>query len=226
MPGVAADDDLYAVLSVSPRASDREIERGYRDQMRRWHPDVCKAPGAERRAKAINYARDILRSPATRTEYDRLRGSKLESQWSTESGHEYESPIDRYDLNLRSWSARIFVWTAKLGWPWSLPFLLLQGLIDLVLEWFDVAVVGFRFAFSLRPWPKAAYWIVWEVAALTSVVGILTTGKLVPSSVLGPAVWALLLMPPAYFLLRAALRTLLRRTGRTRDRRRSLTRRD
>jgi len=64
---VVADDDLYAVLGVTPTASNSEIDKGYRDQMRRWHPDVCRAPGAEGRAKAINYARDILRNPRVNT---------------------------------------------------------------------------------------------------------------------------------------------------------------
>jgi hypothetical protein len=138
------------------------------------------------------------------------------------------STIDEYDLNIRSWSARAFVWTAKLWWPLALAFAAVEGLLEWLLEWFDVAVIGFRFAFKLRPWPKAVYWIVWEFTALTFLLGLVTGlvgHELVPGTFLGATVWALLLMPPAYFVVRVALLLVIRWTHRGDDRTRRLRRR-
>ena len=50
-------EDKLAVLGVGPAASKREIERAYRTQMKRAHPDHG---GSVERAAALNAARDLL----------------------------------------------------------------------------------------------------------------------------------------------------------------------
>ncbi|MFC0676839.1 DnaJ domain-containing protein [Lysobacter korlensis] len=60
-------DDPYAVLGVSERASDAEVEQAYRRLIGRHHPDRQSGEGAKRREQAERRAREINRA------YDRIR---------------------------------------------------------------------------------------------------------------------------------------------------------
>jgi len=66
---VSAGDDPFAVLGVSPTASDAEIHAAYRAAVRRTHPD---AGGSAAAFEAIQSAYETLRDPAAR---DRLRAA-------------------------------------------------------------------------------------------------------------------------------------------------------
>lgn len=48
--------DYYSALGVSKGASKKEIKSAYRQQARKFHPDVNKEPGAEDRFKEISEA--------------------------------------------------------------------------------------------------------------------------------------------------------------------------
>ena len=50
----------------------REIKKAYRNLARKYHPDVCKEPGAEERFKRINEAYSTLSDPQKRAQYDRM----------------------------------------------------------------------------------------------------------------------------------------------------------
>jgi excisionase family DNA binding protein len=66
--------DLYAVLGLSPGASQRAIRAAFRTLARRYHPDVNHAdPAAERTFKRIARAYEVLRDPVRRARYDRRR---------------------------------------------------------------------------------------------------------------------------------------------------------
>jgi hypothetical protein len=53
--------DPYAVLGVRPGSSERQIAAAYREQAKRWHPDVA---GDDERMAEINAAYDMIRAAA------------------------------------------------------------------------------------------------------------------------------------------------------------------
>src|SRR5437762_9100610 len=62
--------DYYAILGASEDASPREIERLYKRQAHKHHPD---RGGAEEEMKLLNEAYRVLHDEASRNEYDSLR---------------------------------------------------------------------------------------------------------------------------------------------------------
>jgi DnaJ-class molecular chaperone len=64
--------DYYATLGVARDASAKEIKAAFRRLARRYHPDVSKETGAEKRFKEINEAYEVLGDPEKRRRYDEL----------------------------------------------------------------------------------------------------------------------------------------------------------
>jgi hypothetical protein len=62
--------DYYAVLGASQDSTDDELDRAYRAEARRRHPD---GGGSDEEMKALNEAHDILRDHETRKAYDAER---------------------------------------------------------------------------------------------------------------------------------------------------------
>ncbi len=65
--------DYYRVLGVSEDASKDELDRAYRSEARKRHPD---GGGNEEAMKSLNEAHDILSDPETRSAYDAQRQPK------------------------------------------------------------------------------------------------------------------------------------------------------
>jgi hypothetical protein len=63
--------DLYRILGVSKKATDREIKSAYRKLARQFHPDVSTSPDANDRFTEINNAYHILVDPHRRAAYER-----------------------------------------------------------------------------------------------------------------------------------------------------------
>ncbi|MBC7307619.1 MAG: DnaJ domain-containing protein, partial [Dietzia sp.] len=66
--------DFYAILGVSPDASDADIKKAYRKLARKYHPD--KNPGdatAEQKFKDVGEAHSVLSNKEQRQEYDAIR---------------------------------------------------------------------------------------------------------------------------------------------------------
>jgi molecular chaperone DnaJ len=86
--------DYYAILGVSPQASDDEIKKVYRQLALKYHPDRNQgSQEAETKIRQINAAYEILGNPETRRSYERLRfgGYKPSTE---EGGTGVEDTID------------------------------------------------------------------------------------------------------------------------------------
>jgi curved DNA-binding protein CbpA len=70
MQNFDANKDYYEVLGVSSEATAEEIEKAYRSEARKKHPD---SGGNEEEMKALNEARDLLINIETRKAYDEAR---------------------------------------------------------------------------------------------------------------------------------------------------------
>lgn len=58
-PGEADDAVYYAVLGLSPDASEEEIKKAYRNLMRQYHPDKVATLGPDLQAAASKKAKEI-----------------------------------------------------------------------------------------------------------------------------------------------------------------------
>ncbi|WP_372789868.1 DnaJ domain-containing protein [Paraconexibacter sp.] len=54
--------DPYAVLGLTPDATDAEVERAYRELAKHLHPDRAPGPQAQARMAMVNSARDTIRA--------------------------------------------------------------------------------------------------------------------------------------------------------------------
>ena len=64
--------DYYAILDISPHASQGEIKRSYRRLARKYHPDLNQQT-LDQHIKLLNEAYYILGNPAKRAAYDQQR---------------------------------------------------------------------------------------------------------------------------------------------------------
>ncbi len=64
--------DYYDVLGIPRSADDKEIKKAYRNLARKFHPDVCKEPGAEEKFKEINEAYGVLSDDQKKAQYDNM----------------------------------------------------------------------------------------------------------------------------------------------------------
>lgn len=64
--------DLYGLLGVSKTASDAELKKAYRVLARKYHPDINKEPGADKKFKEVQQAYDVLSDSNKRARYDQF----------------------------------------------------------------------------------------------------------------------------------------------------------
>jgi molecular chaperone DnaJ len=64
--------DYYEILGIPRNADDKEVKKAYRNLARKYHPDVCKEPGAEEKFKKINEAYSVLSDAQKKGQYDTM----------------------------------------------------------------------------------------------------------------------------------------------------------
>ena len=79
--------DYYKILGVRKNASKQSIKKAYKNLMKKHHPDVSKAGGADSKSKEINEAKDVLLDAEKRKEYNELR--KQLTQPKRPRAHDY-----------------------------------------------------------------------------------------------------------------------------------------
>lgn len=79
--------DYYATLGVEKTASADDIQKAYRKQARKFHPDVNNSPGAEDRFKDITEAYEVLKDSEKRATYDQYG-----SAWKSGGGRPGQPP--------------------------------------------------------------------------------------------------------------------------------------
>ncbi len=64
--------DYYKILGVDKNASDKDIQKAYRNLARKYHPDISKDKDAEKKFKELNEANEVLSDKDKRQKYDTL----------------------------------------------------------------------------------------------------------------------------------------------------------
>jgi curved DNA-binding protein len=82
--------DYYDILGVARDAGQDDIKRAYRRLARKFHPDVSKETGAEKKFQELGEAYEVLKDPEKRAAYD-----KFGSNW--QHGQDFQPPPDWSD---------------------------------------------------------------------------------------------------------------------------------
>lgn len=69
---MATKRDFYEILGVSKNASKDDIKAAYRKLAKQFHPDINKAPDAEKKFKEVQEAYDVLYDDQKKAAYDQF----------------------------------------------------------------------------------------------------------------------------------------------------------
>lgn len=89
--------DYYGVLGVSSGATKEEIDRAYRSEARKRHPD---GGGSEEEMKSLNEARDVLSDAETREAYDSERRPPPQVSYGSSMAFDPEAASRAGSLNI------------------------------------------------------------------------------------------------------------------------------
>lgn len=87
--------NYYDILGVSKDASEADLKKAYRNQVRELHPDVNKSADAEGRFKTVGAAWEVLKDKEKRKLYDRFGDKWEEAVAAHNQGVSYDD-FERY----------------------------------------------------------------------------------------------------------------------------------
>ena len=74
--------NYYELLGVSKNANKEEIKTAYKNQMKKWHPDINKSNDAKSMSVKLNEAKEILLDDIKRANYDEYLNKKVEESYN------------------------------------------------------------------------------------------------------------------------------------------------
>lgn len=89
--------NYYELLGVKTTATEEEIKKAYKVQMKKWHPDINKDSEAVSMSMKINEAKDVLLDKTKRQEYDKYLNEKDDTIYKKYSGVKTESYNSEYE---------------------------------------------------------------------------------------------------------------------------------
>lgn len=104
--------DPYHILGVAPSASQAELKAAHRRLVRRHHPDLVPAQErteATRRVQDINVAYGLVRDPAARAAYDRVRAAQRTKAPSGATDDALARGLDELLVAAGRWAGRWWV---------------------------------------------------------------------------------------------------------------------
>lgn len=93
----AGVDSFYDLLEVPHNANQGEVKRAYREKIRRYHPDTCDEPYAEKLTFVLNRGMDVLDKQSERMLYNELGHKRYYHQMVSTSESPSSSPIQAED---------------------------------------------------------------------------------------------------------------------------------
>lgn len=91
--------NYYELLGVSKTATEEEIKSAYKNQMKKWHPDINKSEESINMSSKINEAKEVLLDSVKRKDYDEYLDSKSEENYNryTQRKHQQKTSNNVYE---------------------------------------------------------------------------------------------------------------------------------
>jgi hypothetical protein len=98
--------NYYDLLRIKKDSTPEEIKKAYRNQAKKWHPDINKDENAPKISKQLNEAKEVLLNLQKRKEYDEYLEQKLSLKYQTlkdketkqeakQSNNQYQNPSNQ-----------------------------------------------------------------------------------------------------------------------------------
>ena len=107
--------NYYELLGVCNTASKEEIQKAYKTQMKKWHPDINKSTEAPKMAVKLNEAKLILLDDEKRREYDISLEQDINESYNKYTGKEqtnnqYQMFIQKVMIMMTIWLLNGSIW--------------------------------------------------------------------------------------------------------------------
>ncbi|MEO8296944.1 MAG: DnaJ C-terminal domain-containing protein, partial [Burkholderiales bacterium] len=114
--------DYYQVLGVPRDATAEQIKKAYRQQARKYHPDVSKEPDAAARMSEINEAHAVLSDTEKRAAFDAIGQGRHQGEAFTpppdwDAGFEFTGADGQHDGDFSDFFEQLFARRGAAGAP-------------------------------------------------------------------------------------------------------------